>query len=142
MFIEVMRISTGNGATIGVMSRMVHRKRRFMAFTMECIEGMKEGEYRLFLNGNSRDNGTYSSYFPEFHRGMISFKDEDGAVFQIKRGNTVSGQDRGLIVGDVVSENLTKEGRLLSSDTAYERVYRDVIQAFDSGVVVKLRFVN
>ena len=141
MELYVRRISTGDQSTIGTMYEM-QPDLEFLAFTMEDqpnepkIKGetrIPAGRYKIELRTEGGMHGRYSKKF-SWHRGMLWLQDvPDFTWVYIHYGNYEKDTDGCILVGDGAQSNALEDGMVMSSVSAYTRIYERIMQAMDAG---------
>jgi hypothetical protein len=136
--LRLLRFSSGNDSTLGILMR-VDFFWKFLCFTLEDeFRTMKKsgetripsGAYQLKLRQHGGFHGRYTSKFPEMHHGMIEIMDVPGFTdVLIHIGNNDDDTEGCILVGDIAYQNITEEGRVLASTSAYERVYPALAEA-------------
>jgi len=141
------RFSTGEHSTLSTL----HWHRDMVDFVFLCfvledppqeekIAGetrIPAGVYPLLLRNFGGFHERYSKRFPKIHRGMI----ELAGVLEFTDVLMHCGNDpedtRGcLLLGDGATQNVTGTGRVMSSTSAYERVYQQIAEAITAGGAV------
>ena len=97
-----------------------------------------EGQYFLKLRTEGGFHNRYKEKFSEFHKGMLQLSNVRGTsmVFTnvlIHVGNTDDDSAGCILVGNSTSENLTKDGFIGQSTTAYKRIYKKIYSALNNG---------
>lgn len=97
-----------------------------------------EGEYRVTLRTFGSHHEKYKVKFPGFHRGMLWVRDIPGfRDILIHIGNTEKDTSGCLLVGSWPNEDA---GTIVHSTSAYEKLYKKVIDAIDSKREVKIKY--
>lgn len=87
------------------------------------------GTFEIKLRTFGGHHDRYSVKFPTFHKGMLWLQDVPGfTAILIHIGNDDDDSSGCILVGSNF-----KDGRLISSTVAYEKLYKKVIKAFDAG---------
>ena len=82
------------------------------------------GVYQIKLRNAGGMTQRYAQKF-EFHQGMLHLQDVPGFTWiYLHPGNTDDHTSGCILLGDGVMQNLTREGRLIDSTAAYERIYK------------------
>jgi len=129
----VLRYSSQNESTLGLLFRIENEKREWICYTLEdeyrTIKWAEEtripaGRYRLALRDYGDHHRRYRRKFPDIHMGMIEMLNVPGFTdILLHIGNRADDTAGCLLVGDTAEENVTSEGRIGSSTSAYLRVY-------------------
>lgn len=129
------RISSGDEATLGTLFD-INSDPRFICYVLEDqfnepkIPGetrIPPGRYQIKLRTIGGMNDRYSRRF-DFHRGMLWLQDVPGFTFiYIHVGNKDDDTEGCLLVGDGQVSNVIERGQVMSSVTAYRRLYGKII---------------
>lgn len=152
MNLEVRRFSSQDSSTLGILSD-VTRGRRFLAFTLEDAyrptklmheTRISAGRYEIKLR---REGGFHARYLKkfgaDFHRGMLHVQDvPEFHHILIHCGNDKDDTSGCLLVGDQSHENVTKDGFIGSSVTAYRRIYPMIADFLTNDGTVNIRYVD
>ncbi len=151
MKLEVLRFSSGGETTMGALFDIT-RGRRFLAFTLEdehrdakvkgetCIPA---GEYDLELRTVGGFHKRYLDRYGAMHKGMLWVRKVPGFSFiLIHTGNTDDHTEGCLLVGDSAIQNVTEEGSIGASRTAYKRIYPPIARAISAGKQVTIRYTD
>ena len=151
MKLEVLRFSSGDETTMGALFDIT-RGRRFLAFTLEdehrdakvkgetCIPA---GEYDLELRTVGGFHKRYLDRYGAMHKGMLWVRRVPGFSFiLIHTGNTDDHTEGCLLVGDSAIQNVTEEGSIGASRTAYKRIYPPIARAISAGTQVTIRYTD
>lgn len=145
----VKRIATGDESTLGVLHRDMSDvaadpplEPSFRCFTMEDqpnepkVPGetrIPAGRYQIKLRTEGGMHGRYGDKFP-WHRGMLWLQDvPDFTWVYIHYGNYEKDTDGCILTGDGAQSNVLDDGMVMSSVTAYTRLYAEIIEAMDAG---------
>jgi hypothetical protein len=143
---EVLRFSSGDESTLGLLFELRDGRRHFLAFTLED-EGRTEkvrgetripaGTYDLQLRTEGGFHTRYTQKFPDIHEGMIHVQDVPGFKWILWHlGNDDDDTMGCLLVADRSYQNITDEGRIPSSKTAYRRIYPGIRDNIKKGRTV------
>ena len=126
MKLEVLRISSQNDSTSGILFDVVNGKRKFLCYTLEDEQRdvkvwgetrIPAGEYKLSLRKEGGFHSRYQAKYGNMHQGMIHVNDVPGFEFILwHTGNT-------------------DEHFIGSSVNAYKKVYPYVAAAISQGDV-------
>ena len=150
---EVLRYSSQHDSTLGLLFHVKQELpkmlggpyesvRRFMAYTLEDehrtlkVSGetrIPAGRYKLGLRLIGSHHGRYRRKFPDIHKGMIEILRVPGFTdILLHIGNTDDDTAGCLLVGNTAEANITAQGRIGSSTSAYLRVYPVIAQMIEN----------
>ena len=143
MNLEVLRISSQEDSTSGILFDVSNGKRKFLCYTLEDEHRDEKvmhetripaGTYKLELRTEGGFHSRYKKKYG-FHEGMIWVKDVPGFEYILwHTGNTDEHTSGCLIVGQSQESNLVKrDGFIGSSVSAYKMVYPYVVSAIKTG---------
>ena len=146
MKLEVLRISSQDDSTSGILFDVVNGKRKFLCYTLEDEQRdvkvwgetrIPTGEYKLSLRKEGGFHSRYQAKYGDMHKGMIHVNDVPGFEFILwHTGNTDENTAGCLLLGDSQTSNLVqKDGFVGSSVNAYKKVYPYVAAAIQQGDV-------
>ena len=143
MNFEVLRFSSGEKSTLGLLFSQDDEGRHFLCFTLEDEHRTEKvwgktripaGWYDLKLRTFAGHHERYLQRFPEMHRGMIEVVGVEGFTDILHHiGNDDDDTAGCLLYGDQSVQNVTGRGRILASTDAYKRVYPVVRDAIEEG---------
>ena len=144
MKLEVLRISSQEDSTSGILFDVSNDKRKFLCYTLEDEQRDEKvmhetripaGTYKLELRTEGGFHNKYKKKYG-FHEGMIWVKDVPGFEFILwHTGNQDSDTSGCLIIGNSQESNLVKkDGFIGSSVNAYKMLYPYVVSAIKTGV--------
>ena len=150
--LEVVRFSSQGSSTLGILFDATHG-RRFLAFTLEDAyreqklkheTRIPKGRYQVKLRKEGGFNKQYIGKFgTEFHRGMLHVQDVPNfSYILIHCGNTKEDTSGCLLVGDQSHENVTRDGFIGSSVTAYRRIYPMIAESLSNGGTVQITYID
>jgi hypothetical protein len=153
MQLELMRFSSGNDSTLGIMSeKFTNGDRKFICFTLEDEARTQKvfgktripsGSYPIKLRKVGGFHGRYSTKFPSMHKGMLWLQDVPGFEFiLIHIGNDDKNTEGCILVGDTCEQNITKRGFVGTSTNAYKRIYPPIAAALEVGRRVTLSIID
>jgi hypothetical protein len=142
MEFEVLRFSSQKNSTLGLLFQITNKGRTFLAYTLEDEARTQKvwgktripaGRYKLGLR---REGGFHNNYLrrygSQFHKGMIHVQNVPGFEFILWHiGNTDDDTAGCLLLGDESIQNLTRNGFIGNSASAYQRVYPLVVKAME-----------
>ena len=152
MKLEVLRFSSQNNSTLGMLFD-VTKGRKFLCFTLEdeardtkvkSETRIPEGIYELKLRTEGGFHGRYiKKYGNKFHKGMIHVQDVPNFRYILwHTGNTDKHTAGCLLLGDTSQQNITKEGFIGGSTTAYKRVYPTIAKSLTKGEQVRVKYID
>jgi hypothetical protein len=151
--LQVLRFSSQEESTLGVLMDVTDPDRRkFLCFTLEdeFRTQKKYGEtripagvYEVLLRTEGGFHQRYMAKFPEIHRGMLWLQDVPGFEYiLIHIGNKDDDTAGCLLVGDTSIQNVTDEGMIGSSTSAYKRIYPPIAEAIANGERVQIEYID
>jgi hypothetical protein len=155
MKLEVLRISSGEDSTSGVMFDVTN-ERKFLCYTLEdeYRDSYKEkvmsetripaGTYEVVLRTVGGFHSKYTKRFPEIHRGALHVINVPNFKYiLIHCGNTDEHTAGCLLVGDTQTNNqIKKDGFIGSSTQAYKRIYPPIAKAIENGECVEITYID
>ena len=153
MKLEVLRISSQEDSTSGILFETTNGKRTFMCYTIEDEQRdvkvwgetrIPAGTYKLKLRTEGGFHSRYTGKYGDWHNGMIWVQDVPGFEFILwHTGNTDESTAGCLILGQTQESNLIKpDGWVGSSVSAYKFVYPRVSEAILSGQDVEVTYID
>ena len=155
MHLELLRISSQEDSTNGILFDVTDGHRKFLCYTLEDehrpIEEkvMEEtripaGTYEITLRDFGGFHQRYTEKFGNLHRGMLWLRDVPGFQYiLIHIGNTDEHTAGCILVGDTQYQNITRrDGYVASSTSAYKRVYPQIAKELVRGEKVHITVVN
>jgi hypothetical protein len=154
MKLEVLRISSQNDSTSGILFDVTDGKRKFLCYTLEDEyrrvkvkheTRIPEGTYKLTLRSEGGFHNRYLAKFgTNFHKGMIYVNNVPNFEYILWHlGNFEKNTSGCLLLGNSQTENITdKKGYIGASTAAYKRVYPIVRDAILSGEDVSVTYVD
>ena len=153
MKLEVLRISSQEESTSGILFETTNGKRTFMCYTIEDEQRdvkvwgetrIPAGTYKLKLRTEGGFHSRYTGKYGDWHKGMIWVQDVPGFEFILwHTGNTDESTAGCLILGQTQESNLIKpDGWVGSSVSAYKFVYPRVSEAILSGQDVEVTYID
>lgn len=143
MKLQVVRFSSQEDSTLGLLFDVTDGNREFLVFTLEDEHREEKvygetrvpaGEYKVTLRTTGGFHSRYARKYGGFHRGMLWVRDVPNFEYiLIHTGNTDDHTAGCLLVGDHSQQNITKEGFIGSSVDAYRRIYPDLADAAEDG---------
>lgn len=132
MNLELLRYSSQKNSTIGLLFDVTYT-RNFLCFTLEDPYNKNKaygntripaGVYNLSLRQEGGVHEKYLSRYPDKHKGMIWIRGVSNFEFiLIHCGNDPSDTEGCILVGDSIKNNICGDDYIMSSRSAYERIY-------------------
>lgn len=151
MKLEVLRFSSQNDSSLGLLFDVTNG-RKFLCFTLEDEDRetkvMSEtripaGIYDLKLRTVGGFHGRYTKKYGSFHKGMIHVQNVPNFRYILwHTGNTDEHTAGCLLLGDTSQQNISKEGFIGGSTSAYKRVYPIIADAISSGEPVRVKYID
>lgn len=152
MELEVLRISSQKDCTLGVLFDASGAEREFLCFTLEdefreqkvrAKTRIPAGRYEITLRREGGFHQRYAQQFPDIHKGMLWVRNVPNFEFiLIHGGNDHTHTEGCLLVGDQLTQNITRSGFLGSSQQAYRRIYPRIAQAIQAGKKVHITYTD
>ena len=153
MQLEVLRFSSEDDSTSGLLFDITNGNRKFLAYTLEDeYREEKEihetripaGTYNVTLRTEGGFHQRYVAKYGNMHKGMLWVRDVPGFEYiLIHTGNTDEHTSGCLLLGDTQTNNQIKEdGFIGSSVQAYKRVYPLIAKVIEDGGVVNITYTN
>jgi len=153
MKLEVLRFSSEDDSTSGLLFDITDSNRKFLAYTLEDEyreeKEMHEtripaGTYNVTLRTEGGFHQRYVAKYGDMHKGMLWVRDVPGFEYiLIHTGNTDEHTSGCLLLGDSQTNNQVKEdGFIGSSVQAYKRVYPQIAQVLEDGGVVNITYTD
>lgn len=154
MRLELYRFSSQNESTLGILYIVNDEtnQKDFLCFTLEDqkrevkVYGetrIPKGTYQIEYRKKGGYHNKYSKRFPSIHRGMLEIRDVPNFTHILLHcGNTDDDTDGCLLVGNVVSQNITKDGFLGQSTDCYKRIYPILADILDTQKHLSIKIIN
>lgn len=154
MRLELYRFSSQNESTLGILYIVNDEtnQKDFLCFTLEDqkrevkVYGetrIPKGTYQIEYRKEGGYHNKYSKRFPSIHRGMLEIRDVPNFTHILLHcGNTDDDTDGCLLVGNVVSQNITKDGFLGQSTDCYKRIYPILADILDTQKHLSIKIIN
>ena len=154
MRLELYRFSSQNESTHGILYIVNDEtnQKDFLCFTLEDqkrevkVYGetrIPKGTYQIKYRKEGGYHNKYSKRFPSIHRGMLEIRDVPNfSHILLHCGNTDDDTDGCLLVGNVVSQNITKNGFLGQSTDCYKRIYPILADILDTQKHLSIKIIN
>jgi len=154
MKLELYRFSTQNESTLGILYLVNDgtNQKDFLCFTLEDekravkVYGetrIPQGTYKIEYRKEGGYHNKYTKRFPRIHRGMLEVRDVPNFTHILLHcGNTDNDTDGCLLVGNVISQNITKDGFLGQSTDCYKRIYPILADILDTQKHLSIKIIN
>ena len=153
MKLEVLRFSSQQDSTSGLLFEVTDIKRHFLCYTLEDerralkVKGetrVPAGTYKVELRNEGGFHQRYTKKYPGIHRGMLHIVDVPNFEYiLIHTGNTDEHTAGCLIVGDAQENNLLlPDGFVGKSVNAYKRIYPSIAKAIGQGDEVTITYID
>tara|TARA_A100000171_G_C2127361_1_gene144399 strand:- start:1163 stop:1639 length:477 start_codon:yes stop_codon:yes gene_type:complete len=154
MKLELYRFSSQNESTLGILYLVNDEtnQKDFLCFTLEDekrsvkVYGetrIPKGTYQIEYRKEGGYHNKYAKRFPSIHRGMFEIRDVPNFTHILLHcGNTDDDTDGCLLVGNVVSQNITKDGFLGQSTDCYKRIYPILADILDTQKHLSIKIIN
>ena len=150
--LEVLRYSSGADSTLGLLSEVGPEGTEFLAYTLEdewreekvsAETRIPEGTYDIKLRTTGGFHSRYANKFGDWHKGMLHVQDVPGFEYiLIHTGNTDEHTMGCLLVADTSQQNITKEGFIGASTSAYKRIYPSLAQWLVDGNKLNITYID
>ena len=150
--LEVLRYSSGADSTLGLLSEVGPEGREFLAYTLEdewreekvsAETRIPEGTYDIKLRTTGGFHSRYANKFGDWHKGMLHVQDVPGFEYiLIHTGNTDEHTMGCLLVSDTSQQNITKDGFIGASTSAYKRIYPELAQWLLDGNILTINYID
>jgi len=153
MKLEVLRFSSQQDSTSGLLFEIGDLGRKFLCYTLEDerralkIKGetrVPAGTYNIKLRKEGGFNARYTKKYGGFHRGMLHICDVPNFEYiLIHTGNTDEHTAGCLLVGDSQENNIIiKDGFIGKSGNAYKRIYPAIAKAIELNEEVTITYID
>jgi hypothetical protein len=153
MKLEVLRFSSQEDSTNGILFDVTGGERKFLCYTLEDeyreekVAGetrIPAGTYDIVLRTVGGFHSRYVKKYGEMHKGMLWVWDVPGFEYiLIHTGNTDEHTAGCLLVGDTQQANFgSSNGMVGSSVNAYKRIYPPIAAAIESGEKVTITYTD
>ena len=154
MTLEIYRYSSQKDSTLGVLFLINNETntKEFLCYTLEDekravkVYGktrIPEGEYWIKFRTEGGYHEKYTKRFPNFHRGMLHITDvPDFEYILFHIGNTALDTHGCLLCGNVISQNITKDGFLGQSTNCYKRIYLKIATILEKQKKLLIKIIN
>ena len=153
MELQVLRFSSQEDSTNGILFDITDGVRKFLCYTLEDehredkVMGetrIPSGTYKITLRTTGGFHGRYKKKYGEMHKGMLWVRDVPNFEYiLIHTGNTDEHTAGCLLLGDSQQANFgSSNGMVGSSVNAYKRVYPPIAKALEEGESVSITYTN
>ena len=153
MKLEVLRISSQEDSTNGILFDITDGKREFLCYTLEDEHRdvkkygetrVPAGTYNITLRTVGGFHGRYLKKYGEMHKGMLWVREVPNFEYiLIHTGNTDEHTAGCLLLGNTQQANFgSSNGFVGSSVDAYKRVYPPIAEALEKGEEVKITYID
>ena len=151
--LEVLRYSSGADSTLGLLFINDANGREFLSYTLEdefreekvsAETRIPEGTYDIKLRTEGGFHNRYSAKFgTPWHRGMLHVQDvPEFEYILIHTGNTDEHTMGCLLVADSSTQNITKDGFVGASVSAYKRIYPSLAEWLVDGNKLSITYID
>ena len=151
--LEVLRYSSGVDSTLGLLFINDANGREFLSYTLEdefreekvsAETRIPEGTYDIKLRTEGGFHNRYSTKFgTPWHKGMLHVQDVPGFEYiLIHTGNTDEHTMGCLLVADSSTQNITKDGFVGASVSAYKRIYPSLAEWLVDGNKLSITYID
>lgn len=153
MKLEVLRVSSQEDSTSGILFKVVDGKREFICYTLEDQAQdrkvrhetrIPKGTYEIKLRNVGGFHERYTNRYGAMHKGCLHIIDVPNFKYiLIHTGNTDDHTSGCLIVGETqYSNRVKKDGFVGSSTKAYKDFYPMVSEVLEKGEGVTITYID
>ena len=153
MELEVLRFSSQEDSSSGLLFEVSELGRKFLCYTLEDerralkVRGetrVPAGTYNIKLRKEGGFHARYTKKYGGFHRGMLHICDVPNFEWiLLHTGNTDEHTAGCLIVGDSQENNIIiKDGFIGKSGNAYKRIYPAIAKAIEQNDEVTITYTD
>lgn len=155
MELELLRISSQDDSTNGILFDVTNGRRRFICYTLEdeyrpidekvmAETRIPAGRYEITLRTWGGFHDRYSKKYADMHKGMLWLRDVPNFQYiLIHTGNTDEHTAACILVGDTQTQNITnRNGFVGSSVNAYKRIYPAIAAVLADGGQVFIKVTD
>ena len=153
MKLEVLRFSSQEDSSSGLLFEVSELGRKFLCYTLEDerralkVKGetrVPAGTYNIKLRKEGGFHARYTKKYGGFHRGMLHICDVPNFKWiLLHTGNTDEHTAGCLIVGDSQENNIIiKDGFIGKSGNAYKRIYPAIAKAIEKNEEVTIEYID
>jgi hypothetical protein len=150
--LEILRVSSQKDCTLGLVFDISGVARKFLCFSLEDefrekkVHGrtrIPAGTYEITLRREGGFHQRYAQTFKDIHQGMLWVRNVPNFEFILwHAGNDHTNTEGCLLVGDQLTQNVTRAGFLGSSQPAYRRIYPPIAAALQRGEKVFVTYID
>ena len=153
MELMVLRFSSQEDSTSGLLFDVTDNKRKFLCYTLEDEHRDKKvmsetripaGKYNVTLRTVGGYTQKYERRFPDIHKGMLWVRDVPNFEYiLIHCGNTDENTAGCLILGNSQTSNkVKKDGFVGSSTNAYKMIYPPIAEVLENEGKVTIEYID
>ena len=153
MELEVLRVSSQDDSTNGILFDITGGQRKFLCYTLEdehretkvmAETRIPTGTYRITLRTVGGHQSRYIKKYGDMHKGMLWVRNVPNFEYiLIHTGNTDEHTAGCLLVGDSQQANFGDSNGFVGSSTqAYKRIYPPIAAALEAGEEVTITYID
>ena len=153
MELEVLRVSSQDDSTNGILFDITGGQRKFLCYTLEdehretkvmAETRIPTGTYRITLRTVGGHHSRYIKKYGDMHKGMLWVRNVPNFEYiLIHTGNTDEHTAGCLLVGDSQQANFGDSNGFVGSSTqAYKRMYPPIAAALEAGEEVTITYID
>ena len=153
MELEVLRVSSQDDSTNGILFDITGGQRKFLCYTLEdehretkvmAETRIPAGTYRITLRTVGGHHSRYIKKYGDMHKGMLWVRNVPNFEYiLIHTGNTDEHTAGCLLVGDSQQTNFGDSNGFVGSSTqAYKRIYPPIATALEAGEEVNITYID
>lgn len=153
MELEVLRVSSQDDSTNGILFDITGGQRKFLCYTLEdehretkvmAETRIPAGTYRITLRTVGGHHSRYIKKYGDMHKGMLWVRNVPNFEYiLIHTGNTDEHTAGCLLVGDSQQANFGDSNGFVGSSTqAYKRIYPPIAAALEAGEEVTITYID
>lgn len=153
MELEVLRVSSQDDSTNGILFDITGGQRKFLCYTLEdehretkvmAETRIPTGTYRITLRTVGGHHSRYIKKYGDMHKGMLWVRNVPNFEYiLIHTGNTDEHTAGCLLVGDSQQANFGDSNGFVGSSTqAYKRIYPPIAAALEAGEEVTITYID
>ena len=153
MELEVLRVSSQDDSTNGILFDITGGQRKFLCYTLEdehretkvmAETRIPAGTYRITLRTVGGHHSRYIKKYGDMHKGMLWVRNVPNFEYiLIHTGNTDEHTAGCLLVGDSQQANFGDSNGFVGSSTqAYKRIYPPIAAVLEAGEEVTITYID